>query len=69
MHFKDEFVAHCKIDIYDFATVKKDASQRHVIDFGSAKKTIVEGAIDKNDSNKIALREITVIESTAFKFL
>ncbi len=69
MHFKDEFVAHCKIDIYDFATVKKYASQCHVIDFGSAKNTVVEGTIDKNDSNKIALREITVIESATFKFL
>jgi hypothetical protein len=40
-----------------------------VIDLGSTKKTIVKGAIDKNHPNKIALREITIVESTAFKFL
>jgi hypothetical protein len=40
-----------------------------VIDFGSAKKTIVESTIDKNHPDKIALREIAMVESTAFKFL
>jgi hypothetical protein len=40
-----------------------------VIDFGSTKNTIVKGAIDKNYPNKIALREIATVESTAFKFL
>jgi hypothetical protein len=40
-----------------------------VINFCSAKKTIVKDAIDKNHPNKIALREIATVESTAFKFL
>jgi hypothetical protein len=40
-----------------------------VIDFGSTKNTIVKRTIDKNYSNKIALREIATVESTAFKFL
>jgi hypothetical protein len=40
-----------------------------VVDFGSAKNTIVEGTIDKNYPNKIALREIAMVESTTFKFL
>lgn len=69
MNFKNEFVTHRKIDIFYFAMVKKNASQCYVIDFGSAKNTIVKGTIDKNDSNKIALGEIASIESTAFKFL
>jgi len=49
--------------------IKKHASQGYVIDFGSAKKTIIKSAIDKNYPNKIALREIATVESTAFKFL
>ena len=69
MNFKNEFVAHRKIYVLHFATIKKHASKCHVIDFGSAEKTIVEGTIDKNYPNKIALREITTVESTAFKFL
>lgn len=69
MNFKNEFVAHRKIHFFHFATIKKHASKRHVVDFGSAKNTIVKSAIDKNDSNKIALREITMVESTTFKFL
>ena len=68
MHFKNEFVTHRKIDLFYFATVKKYASQSYVIDFGSAKNTIVEGAIYKNHSNKIALREIATVESATFKF-
>jgi hypothetical protein len=40
-----------------------------VIDFGSTKNTIVKIAIDKNYPNKMALREIATVESTAFKFL
>ena len=69
MNFKNEFIAHRKIDIYHFATVKKYTSQCYVIDFGSAKNAIVKGAIDKNDSNKVAFREVARIESTALKFL
>lgn len=69
MNFKNEFVTHCKIDIFHFATVEKYAPQCHVVDFGSAKNTVDKGAIDKNDPNKIALREIAMVESTAFKFL
>ena len=69
MHFKNEFVAHRKIHVFDTASIKKYASQCHVVDFGSAKNTIVKGAIYKNDPNKIALREIATVESTAFKFL
>lgn len=69
MNFKDEFVTHRKIHVFHFATVEKHRSKCHVIDFGSAKKTIVEGAIDKNHPNKIALRKITIVESAAFKFL
>ena len=68
MHFKNEFVTHRKIDLFYFATVKKYASQSYVIDFGSAKNTVVESAIDKNDSNKVALREIATVESATFKF-
>jgi hypothetical protein len=40
-----------------------------MIDFCSAEKAIVKGAIYKSNSDKIALREITVIENTTFKFL
>ena len=69
MNFKNKLVAHCKIDIFDFATIKKYASKCHVIDFGSAKKAIIKDTIDKNYPNKIALREITVVESATFKFL
>jgi hypothetical protein len=69
MNLKNEFVAHRKIDIFHFATVKKYASQCDVVDFGFAKNAIVESAIDKNHPNKVALREITMVESTAFKFL
>jgi hypothetical protein len=69
MNLKNEFVAHRKIHFFHFATIKKYASKGHVIDFGTAKKTIVESTIDKNHPNKIALREITTVESTAFKFL
>ena len=68
MNFKNEFVTHRKIDLFYFATVKKYASKCHVIDFGFAKITIVKGAIDKNYSNKIALREIATVESATFKF-
>ncbi len=39
-----------------------------MIDFGTTKNTIVKGTIDKNDSDKIALREIASIESATFKF-
>jgi hypothetical protein len=69
MNLKNEFVAHRKIYFLHFATIKKYASKCHVIDFGSAKKTIVKGAIDKNYPNKIALREIATVESATFKFL
>ena len=69
MNFKNEFVTHGKIHVFYLSTIKIHASQCDMIDFGSAKKTIVKSAIDKNNPNKIALREITMIESTAFKFL
>ena len=69
MDFKNEFVAHRKIHVFHFASIEKHASQCHVIDSGSAKNTIIKGAIDKNYPNKVALREIATVESTAFKFL
>mgnify|MGYP007089531284 CR=1 FL=1 len=68
MNFKDEFVAHRKIYFFDFATIKKHASKCYVIDFGSAKNTIIKSTIDKNYPNKITLREITIVESATFKF-
>jgi hypothetical protein len=40
-----------------------------MIDIGIVKKTIVKSAIDKNYTHKTALREITRIENTGFKFL
>ena len=55
MDFENQFVTHRKIDFSYFATIKKYASQCYVIDFGTAKNAIVKGAIDKNDSNKVAL--------------
>jgi NifB/MoaA-like Fe-S oxidoreductase len=69
MNFKNEFVTHRKIDFFHFATIEKYASQGYMVDFGSAKNTIIKSTINKNHSNKIALREITTVESTAFKFL
>ena len=69
MNFENEFVAHRKIDFFHFATVKMNGSQTNVIYFGSTKNTIVKVTIDKNNSNKIALREIALVECTAFKFL
>lgn len=69
MYFENEFVAHCKIDFFHFATIEKHASQGYVIDFCSAKNTVIKSAIYKSNPNKIALREIASVESTAFKFL
>lgn len=69
MNLKNKFVAHRKIHFFHLASIKKHASKCHVIDFCPAENTIVEGTIDKNHPNKIALREIATVENAAFKFL
>jgi hypothetical protein len=69
MNFEDQFVTHCKIHFLNFASVEKHGSEGNMIDFCSTKNAVIESTINENDSNKIALRKIAVIESTTFKFL
>jgi hypothetical protein len=69
MNFKNQFVAHRKIDVLYLTPIKEHGSKGHVIDFCLTKNAIIESAINKGNVHKIALREITGIESTALKFL
>jgi hypothetical protein len=69
MNFKNEFVTHGKIHVFYFATIKKHCSKGNIIDFGSAKNTIVKRAINKSNRHKQTLREITMVENATFKFL
>lgn len=49
MNFKNEFVAHGKIDFFDFATVKSCRSKSDIIDFGFIKYTVIKNAINKSN--------------------
>ena len=69
MNFKNEFVAHCKIDFLDFAAIKSGGSKSDVIDFGFTKNAIIKNAVDKSNGQKSAGRKITIVENTALKIL
>lgn len=68
MNFEDEFVTHREIDLFDLALIKKYGSKSRVIDFGSIEIAVIELAINKSNTYKIAFRKITIVKSTAFKF-
>lgn len=69
MDFKNEFVTHSKIDIFDFASIERYGSQRHMIDFGFAKNAIIKDAIDESNIHKVTSRESTTVKCTTLKFL
>jgi hypothetical protein len=69
MDFKNKFVHHGKIHLFDLAIIEMYGSESYMTDLGSVKITIVERAIYKSDSRKTTSGEITFIETTGFKFL
>ena len=68
MNLEDEFVTHREIDVFDLAIIKIDGSKSGVIDLRSIEIAVVELAIDKSNTYKIAFRKITIVKSAAFKF-
>ncbi len=67
MNFENQFVAHGKINFFDFAVIKSDTSKSHIINFGFVENTIVKSAVDKGNGKKSAGRKITIIKNAAFE--
>jgi hypothetical protein len=69
VNFKNQFIAHRKIDILDLATIKKDSSKSGMVNFCIVKNTIIESTINKSNCHKIAVGEITIRKFTVLKLL
>jgi hypothetical protein len=68
-YFKNEFIAHRKINLFNFASIESHGSQTHMIDSGSIKNTIIKNTINKGNVHKITGRKSTVIKCAASKLL
>jgi hypothetical protein len=60
-------IGHGKINACKITSVKKYATQRHIINFGFLKITIKEIAIDEGYCLEGTLSKITIIEVAIFK--
>ena len=68
MHFKNEFVAHGKIHLFDLAIVKIGCSKCRVVDFSIIKNAVIKLAIYKSNPYHIAIGKITIAKGAGFKF-
>lgn len=69
VHFKNQFVAHRKIDVLHQAIIEMDRPESDVVDFRSGKNTIGKTAVNERNTNEITCRKITFIKNTSFKLI
>jgi len=69
MNFKDQFIAHGKIDFLDFTMIESRGSKGYVIYFGMAESAVIKNTIDKSNVYKKTLGKITIGKRATLKFL